>query len=127
MISAAITAPHLRQLIVDHGGFTLRLADGRIPRRGISVCTRPSASRSFAMSDWDDQAVTSWLADRVLDRDRYIGGWLDDRSTTVWLDVVGIVPPRLHSLAYTVGRMMDQHCVFDLARRETVVLQGGPS
>lgn len=125
MNGARVRAAHLRQLIDETGGFTVGHLDGRPAEQGISVCTRPSRSLSFAWQEWDDRMVDAWLAARSAEygwRWRYIGGWLDRRTDQVWLDVVRIVPARYPAVANLMGRAMQQHCVFDLGRGETVRL-----
>lgn len=127
MKRSAVSAIMLRHLIVSEGGFTVRHDDGHRVEHGISVCTRPSRSFAFVLSHWNDGAVDRWLADRAREygwRSRCIGGWLDPRSDTVWLDVVRIVPAELGPVACLVGRALQQHCVFDLGRGETVALRG---
>ncbi|MCU1397707.1 MAG: hypothetical protein JWN62_816 [Acidimicrobiales bacterium] len=123
-----VSAARLRHLVVDEGGFTVRHMDGEPVEHGISVCTRPSRSFAFTLCHWNDGAVDRWLRDRSREygwRSRCIGGWLDPVSDTVWLDVVRIVPPGLSMVACLMGRAMQQHCVFDLARGETVRLRRG--
>lgn len=121
--------PHvLRTMIEADGGFTVDFADGRPVAHGISVCARPSTSLAFPLRHWDDWIVNGWLAERQAEsrwRSRYIGGWLDPRSDTVWLDVVRVVSPKMGPVACLLGRAMQQHCVFDLGRRQTVSLRGG--
>jgi hypothetical protein len=116
----------LQQLIDSHGGFTLRLRTGALVPSGISIATRPSRSLTFPRTSWSDEQVTSWLAEAAGEpswRCASIGGWLDPRSQMVWLDVVRVVPAAFRLPACLVGRMMRQHCVFDLGRCETVVLR----
>lgn len=123
----ALRAASLRSLIERDGGFTLGCLDGLVPSSGISVCTRPSRSFAFAWRDWDDVAVDRWLTERSGEfgrRSRCLGGWLDPRSGLVWLDVVRVVPQRLGAAACLMGIALQQHCVFDLGRGETVVLRG---
>ncbi|MCU1367403.1 MAG: hypothetical protein JWN39_3042 [Ilumatobacteraceae bacterium] len=129
-IRAAVSAARLRHLVLSEGGFTVRHSDGEPVENGISVCTRPSRSFAFTLCHWNDGAVDRWLADRSREygwRSRCIGGWLDPRSDTVWLDVVRVVPPELSMVARLMGRATQQHCVFDLARRETVRLRRSAS
>ncbi|MGI8762431.1 MAG: hypothetical protein ACR2LO_00295 [Ilumatobacteraceae bacterium] len=116
----------MQQMIEAHGGFTVRLRTGEPVRSGISVVTRPSQSLTFLRNRWCDADVRDWLmtvATGPAWRSVYIGGWLDPRSDMVWLDVVRVVPPPLRRVACVLGRVMQQHCVFDLGRRETVVLR----
>jgi hypothetical protein len=116
----------LRDLIDSNGGFTVRLRTGRPIAAGISVATSPSRSLTFDRDRWCDAQVAEWLTQvdrRAAGRDRAIGGWLDTRSQTVWLDVVRIVPSALRWPARLLGRAARQHCVFDLGRRETLVLR----
>lgn len=124
----AVSSSRLRRLIARDGGFTVARTDGTPARAGISVCTRPSRSLAFDWLDWDDHRVDAWLRDRATERvwpSPFIGGWLDPRSNTVWLDVVRVVPSRLRPAACLIGRAMGQHCVFDLGRGETLVLRAG--
>jgi hypothetical protein len=116
----------LRDLIDVHGGFTVRLRTGRAVPSGISVAMRSSQSFTFGRDRWCDADVAEWLAqiDRCPAwRRRSIGGWLDTRSQTVWLDVVRVLPSSLRRPACLLGKAMRQHCVFDLGRRETLVLR----
>lgn len=71
--------------------------------------------------------MTDWLEARARDhrwRSPRIGGWLDVRSDDVWLDLVRVVSPAWRRVACLVARTFQQHCVFDLGRRELVVLHG---
>ncbi len=116
----------LQQMIEAHGGFTVRLRTGERVRSGISVVTRPSQSLTFSRNRWCDGDVRDWLTTVATEpawRSAYIGGWLDPRSDIVWLDVVRVIPPPLRRVACVLGRVMQQHCVFDLGRGETVVLR----
>jgi hypothetical protein len=116
----------LRDLIDVDGGFTVRLRTGRPIPSGISVAMRSSQSLTFERDRWCDAKVADWLAqiERCPSwRRGSIGGWLDTRSETVWLDVVRVLPSSLRRPACLLGRAMQQHCVFDLGRRETLVLR----
>lgn len=126
----AVNAAELRELIDTVGGFTLDVCTGRRIRSGISVCTRPSSSLTFARSEWSDEGVDTWLAActaALAPATRHIGGWLDQRSHHVWLDLVSVVAPAFRTEAYRLGVAMRQHGVFDLDRRELVDLRGEAS
>jgi len=116
----------MRHLIDSHGGFTVRLRTGALVPCGISVATRPSRALSFPRESWCDERVTEWVAglsDGPAWRCGAVGGWIDPTSQMVWLDVVRVVPAALRWPACMLGRVMRQHCVFDLGRRETLVLR----
>jgi hypothetical protein len=124
--STPATAPMLRSLIDTHNGFTLRLPDGTSVGSGISVATRPSRALSFPREHWCDHSVTTWLeqvARLSKRRTTCIGGWIDPRNGAVNLDVVTIVPQPLRWLAIAAGRVLGQHCVFDLTNQKTMVLR----
>jgi hypothetical protein len=115
----------LRQLIDRDGGFTVDLRSGRRVDRGISVCSRPWRSLRFRRDEWSDRLVAAWLHANVrTSRTRHVGGWLDPRSDQVWLDPVRVVSPTLRPVACLAARALQQHCVFDLGRRELVVVGG---
>ena len=121
----AIFAGDLRRLIETDGGFTLALRTGRPVHRGVSVCVRPSRSLSFAWDDWSDDHVGAWLIARAGERNHralHIGGWLDPLSNRVWLDLVGVLAPPLRRAACVIARALDQHGVYDLGRRELVIV-----
>jgi hypothetical protein len=125
-----VSPPRLRHLIDRDGGFTLDLRSGRRVDRGISVCSRPSRSLRFPRDEWNDRLVAAWLHANVgvgTSRTRHVGGWLDPRSNHIWLDLVQVVSPTLRPVACLVARALQQHCVFDLERRELVVVGGGGS
>ena len=127
----AVVSPHgLRRMIDVDGGFTVDLRSGRPVERGISLCSRPSRSLRFPRESWNDRMVEAWLVSNVeigFGRARHVGGWLDPRSDHVWLDLVRVVSPALRPIACVVARALRQHCVFDLGRRELVVVGGGTS
>ena len=123
----ALAPRRLRHLIEHDGGFTLSLRSGRPVERGISVCLSPSRTMAFPLSRWDDDLVGYWLGERCLDRNwrrSSLGGWLDPRTDDVWLDAVRVVAPAFRPAAVFVGRALQQHCVFDIGRGETVALRG---
>ncbi len=68
-----------------------------------------------------DEWVLSVAAQPIW-RSSAIGGWVDPFGT-VWLDEVRVVPAPLRALAMLLGRASNQHCVFDLGRRETLVVR----
>ncbi len=119
-----ISAFGLRRLIDHEGGFTLDLPTGRRVSQGISVCSRPWRSLQFRREAWDDDLVEEWLATINVRgrRTRHVGGWLDQRSGHVWLDLVRVVPPTMRPVACGVARLLRQRCVFDLGRRELVTV-----
>jgi hypothetical protein len=119
-----VSALRLRRLIERDGGFTLDLPTGRRVSHGISVCSRPWRSLRFRCDEWDDALVDRWLAAINVEgrRTRHVGGWLDARSDHVWLDLVRVVPPTMRPVACAVARVLRQHCVFDLGRRELVTV-----
>ena len=115
----------LREMLDSHGGFTVRLRSGERVASGISVATRPSRSISFARDEWSDHTVDKWVlaaAAQPIWRSSAIGGWVDPFGT-VWLDEVRVVPAPLRALAMLLGRVSNQHCVFDLGRRESLVVR----
>ena len=118
--------PHrLRELLDNHGGFTVRIRSGEPIASGISVGTRPSRSVSFAREEWSDLLVDQWVmaaATQSLWCSSSIGGWIDPSSGTVWLDVVRVVPAPFRAFAVLLGRLSNQHCVFDLGQGRTVVV-----
>jgi hypothetical protein len=116
----------LRRLIDRDGGFTLDLRTGRPARRGISVAASRSISWAFPCHQWSDAEVGDWLqsvAGHPSRRRRHLGGWLDNASGTIWLDLVWVVSPVLSPLARVAGRAFGQHCVFDLSRGQIVPLR----
>jgi hypothetical protein len=124
----AISPPALRRMIDTEGGFTVDLRSGRAVGHGISVCSRPWRALCFPRHEWDDAVVDAWLATNIdvgAHRARHVGGWLDRRSDHVWLDLVHVLKPGLRPVAFVVARALQQHCVFDLDRRELVVVGGG--
>lgn len=122
-----IVASDLRRLVETDGGFTIAVVTGRRVQHGVSVCLRPSRSLSFWWDEWSDREVTAWLTACGGDRVRpaaHIGGWIDPRSQRVWLDPVTVVAPLLRRAACVVATALDQRCVYDLGRRELVVVGG---
>lgn len=115
----------LHDMIEVDGGFTVDLRSGQPVDRGISVCTRPSSSLVFPWADWDDAGVASWLhgSVRLAPTTCYLGGWLDQRTREVWLDLVSVVAPAYRHAAFALARTMRQHGVFDLERMELVDLR----
>ncbi len=112
-------------MLDNQGGFTIRARSGEPIASGISVGTRPSRAVSFAREEWSDLVVDQWVktaTTQPLWRSSSIGGWLDPSSGTVWLDMVRVVPAPLRPFAVLLGRLSNQHCVFDLGRGRTVVL-----
>ena len=120
----AVSAFGLRRMIDHDGGFTLDLPTGRRISHGISVCSRPWRSLRFRRDAWDDDLVESWLSRINVRgrRSRHVGGWLDPRSDHVWLDLVRVVPPTMRPVAYGLACVFKQRCVFDLGRRELVIV-----
>jgi hypothetical protein len=119
------TAKALRRLIRTAGGVTFDHGTGhRIPE-GIAVCAEPQTAWHFPFSAWDDTKVTAWL-DRQRRRlavgDVNIGGWFEPSTATVWLELVWVLPERLKPAAIAIGRLHDQHAVFDLRRGQLLVL-----
>ncbi|MEP7113335.1 MAG: hypothetical protein ABI862_08725 [Ilumatobacteraceae bacterium] len=124
--SPASHPQRLLELLDLDGGFTVRLRSGAFVSSGISVCTRPSQSMSFARHEWDDRVVDEWVmsaAAQPIWRSSAIGGWLDPSSGTVWLDVVRVVPAPFRMIAMLLGRASNQHCVFDLGTCQTLVVR----
>ncbi len=81
---------------------------------------------SFLREQWCDHNVNEWLQQvgRLPKwRTTCIGGWLDPRSGAVNLDVVTIVPQPLRWVAIATGKVLGQHCVFDLTNQQTMVLR----
>jgi len=119
--------PHrLHELLDRNGGFTVRVRTGRAVASGISVCTRPSRSISFARDQWSDHIVDQWVMTAAAQpawRPTAIGGWVDPASGTIWLDLVRVVPAPLRTLATLIGRASKQRCVFDLGRRQTLLVR----
>ena len=69
--------------------------------------------------------VDDWVlavAAQPIWRSSAIGGWVDPFGT-VWLDEVRVVPAPLRALAMLLGRVANQDCVFDLGRRESLVVR----
>ncbi len=113
-------------MLDEQGGFTVHLRSGERIANGVSVGTRPGRSLSFAADQWNDRVVDEWLraaAAAPVWRSSAIGGWVDPASGTVWLDVVRVLPSPLRWLAILLGRAANQHCVFDIGRRQTVALR----
>ncbi len=113
----------LRRVLDADGGFTLRLRSGERVSDGICVATDPGRALTFARAEWCDRRVDEWItavSTKPVWRARCIGGWIDRRTDTVWLDVVHVVPRPCRRLAMTMARWSNQHCVFDLARNEAV-------
>lgn len=101
----------------DQIGRTDRVGNlGRYPT--IALCV-------FAREEWSDLLVDQWVmaaATQSLWRSSSIGGWIDPSSGTVWLDVVRVVPAPFRAFAVLLGRLSNQHCVFDLGQGRTVVV-----
>jgi hypothetical protein len=125
VMKVSIDPAALRELIELDGGFTIDLRSGQSVPCGISVCTRPSSSLVFPWADWDDTGVVTWLrgSARLAPATRYLGGWLDQRTHEVWLDLVSVVAPAFRHAAFALARTMRQHGVFDLERMELVDLR----
>ncbi len=126
----AVSAAELRHLIDSVGGFTLDVRSGRQVEQGISVCTRPSSSLVFPRVEWSDHGVDAWLAASsaaLVPATRHIGGWFDQRTGEVWLDLVSVVAPAFRIAAYRLAVAMRQHGVFDLERSELVDLRSAAS
>jgi hypothetical protein len=118
-------AQRLHALIQVEGGFTLRRREGVPVDSGISVAAHPAGTLSFDRSQWCDQRVAAWLTD-VENRPGFlgthIGGWQDPESGRIHLDIVVIMPGFLRWAARAAGRFFGQHCIYDLGRKETLLL-----
>ena len=112
--------------LTRHGGFTVDGHTGRPIERGIAVCADPSATLAFAFEDWNAAVVGGWLQSHreASDRDgsSHIGGWWDQRTGRVALDVVHVLPYAAHAIAHAVGRLHRQYAMFDLGARRLVCL-----
>jgi hypothetical protein len=127
----AIGQDALRRLLQSRGGFTLDHGTGRPMSGGIAVCADPELAWSFPFRAWDASGVTDWLSAqqlRLAEGDVHVGGWLEDGNVwledgNVWLELVWVLPERLRPAAMTLGRLHRQHAVFDLGRRQLIVLE----
>lgn len=121
----AVDPRALRDLLRVRGGFTLDHDTGRPLSSGIAVCADPELAWSFPFAAWDESRVTRWLAaqrSRLTEGDVHVGGWLEDEGS-VWLELVWVLPERLGRAALSLGRLHGQHSVFDLRRRELIVVE----
>ena len=93
-------------------------------RSGVSVAVRPSQALRIGRGEWSDRAVDEWMtsvAGLPAWRANHIGGWRDPGSGTEWLDVVRVMPVRW--LARPLGRVLQQHYVFDLSRSTVLAVR----
>jgi hypothetical protein len=113
----------LRALLARHGGFTLDPRLGTAAAHGISVCTDPHLSLN--LSGWDSATVAAWLAERAWAYHRpgcYVGGWSNPATDDIWLDVVRLLPVTSLHAALRAAHEHGQHGVFDLGRRQLVLV-----
>lgn len=110
----------LRDRLARHGGFTVGVPDGDPLTSGMSVAVAPHLAVSFPFHQWCDRRVEQWLGRVLKVRPAALGGWIDERTGMVHLDVVQVVTNR--RMAALLGRATQQHCMFDLDRRVLVGL-----
>jgi hypothetical protein len=121
-----ITSSRLHALLVESGGFTIRRRTGHQRRHGVCVATRPHKELAFPIDDWRSSDVDDWLGSIRGERRwraSHIGGWVDQSSGRVVLDVVRVVPCRLQRMAVVVGRVTRQDFAFNLSEQRVMVLR----
>jgi hypothetical protein len=124
--SRTLAARQLHRLLRSSGGFTIDHGTGDPLDRGVAVCADPDRAWSFMFDEWHDDDVARWIDDqhpRLAEGDVHLGGWLQRELGTVWLELVWVLPNRLQPAAMALGRLHDQHAVFDLRRSMLVRLE----
>jgi hypothetical protein len=105
-----------------HGGFTVA-PDGREPDHGYVISPYPDRSYTApadTITAADLYEYAGKNADLLALPDHYLGGWVDDQTGQVWLDI-SILAPDLPA-AEVLGRAYNQLAVYDLTAGREVRL-----
>lgn len=119
-------AARLRSCLHADGGFTVRLPSGEPVSDGVSVCDDPASTLRFHADEWDTGRVARWIAQwehRLAREAVHLGGWLDQHTNHVVLDLVVVFPDHLRERAVAHGRHHRQRAAFDLTNDRLIPLR----
>jgi hypothetical protein len=112
-------AEMMKEAIKTGGGFTVEYYTMRPLKSGYSVGAYPELSTSFPAEELNEGAVREWLNKnkKTLRSDPHIkvGGWLDETTGKIWLDVVKVYPRKADkAAAVKKGKEKNQISIADL-------------
>lgn len=110
-------AQRMTEAVATNGGFTFENRTGNVAVHGIAVAPFPELSGVFDAKTFTTADAAGWIEQhrRLLRHaDLHVGGWRDDSSGKVYLDIVRIYEPRDRDIALAVGRRRNQISVADL-------------
>lgn len=121
------TPNELADRAVRNNGFTVDPKTGAVPKEGFAVSVK-GAEESFPppaspeeLAQRIQEYVSKHAAD-FADGEAHLGGWVDEKSGQLYLDVTRILPDR--GAAEAFGREQGQLAFFDLAKGQEVRLPG---
>lgn len=108
----------------ERGGLTAHRFTGFEPTEGYSVALDPAMSLEILPDEPEDQVrdeIIDWVNRHTRkrgpsfdDKKVYIGGWLDQETGHVWMDVVSVWPPDQLEQAKRAAAAANQIALYDL-------------